>query len=55
MSKNHLITGVSVVQQMNKAQEILKTIVIPREELFQKRKKMGQLSVSHSRATKANA
>ena len=55
MNNNRLITGVTVTMQMSKAQEILKTQVIPREQLFQKRKKLGQLSKKLSLALKANA
>jgi hypothetical protein len=44
MSKTRLITGISVAQQMSRAEEILKTQVVPREQAFQKRKKSGQLS-----------
>lgn len=44
MSKTSLITGISVAQQMSKAQEILKTQVVPREQAFQKKKKSGLLS-----------
>lgn len=44
MSKEVLITGISVKQQMKKAQEILETVVIPREKTFQTRKKKGKLS-----------
>jgi hypothetical protein len=39
ISKNIIITGISVKQQMKKAEEILKKIVIPRNKEFQKRKK----------------
>ena len=49
MSKTSIITGVSVSQQMSKAQEILKTHVIPREKAFQEKKKSGLLSKTHIR------
>ena len=39
MSKDILITGVTVIQQMKRAKEILKNQVIPKEKKFQKRKK----------------
>lgn len=44
MSKEKLITGVEVATQMSKARNILNSQVIPREELFQIRKKEGRLS-----------
>jgi hypothetical protein len=44
MSKNSLITGISVAQQMSKAQEILKKQVVPREQDFQNKKKSGLLN-----------
>ena len=44
MCKEKLITGIKVTQQMSKARYILYSQVIPREELFQIRKKEGKLS-----------
>lgn len=35
MSKEILITGITVEEQTKKAKEILETIVIPREKKFQ--------------------
>ena len=40
MSKTSLITGISVAQQMSKAEQILKTQVVPREQAFQEKKKV---------------
>ncbi len=55
MCKEKLITGIKVSQQMSKARTILNTQVIPREELFQLRKKEGKLSPELLRALKTNA
>jgi len=55
MSKSRLITGVKVTQQMSRAQAILKNQVIPKEQLFQERRRLGKLSKSLSIALKANA
>jgi hypothetical protein len=55
MSKSRLITGVEVSQQMSIAKEILQNQVIPKEKLFQERKKLGKLSKSLLIALKANA
>ena len=55
MSKEKLITGVKVIQQMSKARNILNSQVIPKEELFQIRKKEGKLSPELLSALKANA
>ncbi len=55
MCKEKLITGVPVTQQMSKARFILDTQVIPREELFQIRKKEGKLSPELKAALKSNA
>jgi len=55
MSKEILITGVKVTQQMSKARAILKNQVIPREELYQQRKKSGTLSPELLIAMKTNA
>jgi len=43
MSKEKLITGIKVSQQMSRAKLILESQIIPREELFQIRKKKGKL------------
>jgi hypothetical protein len=55
MCKEKLITGIKVAQQMSKARNILNSQVIPREELFQIRKKEGQLSPELMSALKTNA
>lgn len=55
MCKEKLITGVKVTQQMSKARNILNSQVIPREELFQIRKREGKLSPELTRALKSNA
>ena len=55
MCKVRLITGVKVTQQMSKARNILNNQVIPKEELFQIRKKEGKLSPELISALKANA
>ncbi len=55
MCKEKLITGVKVAQQMSKARYILNSQVIPKEELFQIRKKEGKLSPELINALKANA
>ncbi len=55
MGKERLITGIKVTQQMSKARNILNSQVIPREELFQIRKKEGKLSPELMRILKLNA
>lgn len=55
MSKEKLITGVKVAQQMSKARNILESQVIPREELFQIRKREGKLSTELIIALNSNA
>jgi hypothetical protein len=55
MCKDKLITGIKVTQQMSKAMTILNSQVIPREELFQIRKREGKLSQELINALKANA
>lgn len=55
MCKEKLITGIKVAQQMSKARNILNSQVIPREELFQIRKKEGKLSQELMTALKTNA
>ncbi len=55
MCKEKLITGVRVNEQMSKARLILHSQVIPREELFEIRKKSGKLSIELKRALKSNA
>jgi len=55
MCKRVLITGIPVAQQMSKARFILNTEVIPREELFQIRKREGRLSSELKRALQTNA
>jgi hypothetical protein len=55
MCKDVLITGIKVTQQISKARTILNSQVIPREELFQIRKKKGKLSSELISALKTNA
>jgi len=55
MCKDKLITGIKVAQQMSKARIVLNNQVIPREELFEIRKKEGKLSPELIRALKSNA
>lgn len=55
MCKEKLITGIKVTQQMSKARNILNSQIIPREELFQIRKKNGTLSQELCNALKNNA
>jgi cell division protein ZapA (FtsZ GTPase activity inhibitor) len=55
MSKDIIITGIKVSHQMSKARAILNNQIIPREELFQIRQKMGKLSQELKNANKANA
>jgi hypothetical protein len=55
MCKEKIITGIKVAQQMSKARNILNSQVIPREELFQIRKKEGKLSQELITALKTNA
>jgi ferredoxin-NADP reductase len=55
MCKNKLITGIKVTQQMSRAYSILNSQVIPREILFQIRKKEGNLSPDLIKAIKRNA
>ena len=54
MNKEILITGITVSYQLSKARMILNDQVIPREELFQIRKKEGKLSQTLLGALKAN-
>lgn len=46
MCKERIITGVQVSRQLSKAKAILHSQVIPKEELYQIRKKNGKLSTS---------
>jgi hypothetical protein len=55
MCKEKIITGVKVAHQMSKAKIILENQVIPREELFQIRKREGKLSPELLRSLKKNA
>lgn len=55
MCKDKLITGIKVTQQMSKARNILNNQVIPKEELFQIRKKEGKLSPELINVLKSNA
>lgn len=54
MCKEKLITGIKVTRQMSKARNILNSQVIPREELYQIRKKKGKLSPELKSALKSN-
>ncbi len=53
--KEKIITGVKVTQQLSKARIILNSQVIPKEELFQIRKKEGKLSPELLRSLQKNA
>lgn len=55
MSKEKIITGITIAQQMSKARYILYNQVIPKEELFNIRKKEGKLSQELISALKTNA
>ena len=55
MSKQKIITGIKVTDQMAKARDILNKQVLPQESLFQDRKKKGQLSKELHNALHANA
>ena len=55
MCKEKLITGMKITRQMSKARNILNSQVIPREELFQIRKREGKLSQELINALKTNA
>ncbi len=55
MCKEKLFTGIKVTQQMSKARNILNSQIIPREELFQIRKKEGKLSPELKKSLKSNA
>ncbi|WP_170227082.1 hypothetical protein [Luteibaculum oceani] len=46
MCKEKIITGVQVSRQLSKAKTILQNQVIPKEELYQIRKREGKLSTS---------
>lgn len=53
-NKEKIITGIKVTQQMSRAMYILNSQVIPKEELFQIRKKEGRLSIELIRALEQN-
>lgn len=55
MSKGKLITGINIKDQMTKAKKILLSEVLPKEKLFQQRKKAGKLSQTLLCALKVNA
>jgi hypothetical protein len=55
MSKQKIITGIKVTDQMAKAREILNTQVLPQEKLFQERKRNGQLTKEHVNVLQLNA
>jgi len=45
MSSKKIITGITVEEQLKKAQEILETVVIPQELEYQKRKRDGKVFI----------
>ena len=55
MSNTKLFTGITISEQMKKARDILNKEVIPREALFQERKRKGQLSKELLNALNTNA
>jgi len=55
MSKENLITGITIELQMSKARHILHNQVIPREELYQIRKREKKLIQSKEQTDKVNA
>ena len=55
MSIQKIITGITVIEQMTKARDILNKQVLPREALFQDRKRKGQLSKELLNALNTNA
>jgi len=55
MGKGRIFTGVTVTEQMNRARAILENKVIPQEQLFQERKRKGELSERLIVALKENA
>ncbi|MBT0812889.1 hypothetical protein KIH41_16500 [Litoribacter ruber] len=55
MKKDKLITGIEITQQMSRARNILNNQVLPKEELFQIRKKEGRLSPELLNKLKSNA
>ena len=55
MNNEKIITGVKVTQQLSKARIILNSQVIPKEELFQIRKKEGKRSPELLRVLQNNA
>jgi hypothetical protein len=55
MSKQKIITGIKVTDQMAKAREILNKQVLPQEILFQERKRNGQLTKEHFNELQVNA
>ena len=44
MSEQKIITGIKVSDQMKKAKDILNQQILPREDMYQERKKNGLLS-----------
>jgi hypothetical protein len=55
MSSQKIITGITVTEQMTKAKDILNKQILPKEALFQERKRKGQLSKELLNALNANA
>jgi hypothetical protein len=54
MSKNKIITAISISEQKSKAYTILNNIIIPRTELFEIRKKNNTLSQNLKNLLKQN-
>ena len=55
MTKDVLITGISVAQQRKKAEEILKSKVLPKEQRYRRRAKRGSSSSAYIHAVTSNA
>jgi len=55
MCKEVLFTGVKVSRQLQKANEILNSQVIPKEKLFQQRKQKGELTWNKNTRQSTNA
>ena len=53
--EKRIITGITVSEQMERANEILENVVIPRSNLFEKRKKENSLSIKPDKSIKVNA
>tara|TARA_R110002050_G_scaffold162939_1_gene292848 strand:+ start:9822 stop:9989 length:168 start_codon:yes stop_codon:yes gene_type:complete len=55
MNTVRIITGLTVEEQMKKAKFILEHVIIPRNDAFAKRQKMGLLSTDTKVSVKQNA